>query len=137
MHNFTFKNLIVSIFFIILYFIAVYEYKNLHGYPYATQSQGEIKEQVIKYLNQGAIVIDVRTPLEYKTGHFKGSKLIPHDEIEFRIKELEQYKDKPILLYCRSGNRAGFAKRILEKYGFKNVVNAINLNSFPSDKIEY
>lgn len=99
--------------------------------------QNDLNQQVVQYLEQGAIVIDVRTEEEYKTGHFKDSKLIPYDQIENRIKELEQYKEKPILLYCRSGRRAGIAKQILEQYGFKNVVNAVNLSFFPADKIIY
>jgi Rhodanese-related sulfurtransferase len=67
--------------------------------------------------------------------HYKDALNIPYDEIEKHIKKLEAYKDKPIILYCRSGRRASIAKQTLEKYGFKNVLNAINLDYFPADKI--
>lgn len=94
-----------------------------------------LNEQIQELLNQNAIVIDVRTPEEYKTAHFKNALNIPYDQIEQHLKELEKYKDKTIIVYCRSGRRSGIAKNILEMNGFKNVVNGINLTFFPNDQI--
>jgi len=94
-----------------------------------------LEQEVQNLLSQNALVIDVRTKEEYQMAHFKDALLIPYDEIEKNLKNLEPYKDKPIILYCRSGRRAGIAKQILEQNGFKNVINAINLNYFPTDKI--
>ncbi len=94
-------------------------------------AQNTIKEEVKKYLQMGAIVIDVRTPEEFAIGHFKNALNIPYDQMEARIKELESYKNKPIIVYCRSGRRSGIAKEILNAKGFKNVLNGINLSYFP------
>jgi rhodanese-related sulfurtransferase len=95
-----------------------------------------ISQEVENLLNQGAIVIDVRTKEEYDIKHYKNALNIPYDEIENHLKELEQYKEKPIILYCRTGRRSGIAKEILEKYGFKRVINAVNLDSFPKNTLE-
>jgi len=68
-------------------------------------------------------ILDVRTPGEYATGHIKRSKLIPVAELAARISELESLKDKPILVYCHSGNRSLSASHILSKHGFTKVSN--------------
>lgn len=69
----------------------------------------------------GAFLVDVRTPGEFSGGHVKGSVNIPLDTIPSR---LAQFKGKEsIIVFCRSGNRSGQAKAILEANGFKNVVN--------------
>jgi rhodanese-related sulfurtransferase len=103
--------------------------------PSQTTSVQSLNQEVQTLLSKNAIVIDVRTKEEFQMAHYKDALNIPYDEIEKHIKKLEAYKDKPIILYCRSGRRASIAKQTLEKYGFKNVLNAINLNYFPADKI--
>ncbi len=57
-------------------------------------------------------LIDVRTPSEHESGHLARAKLIPLQELESRLHEID--KSKPILLYCRSGNRSGSALKILQ-----------------------
>jgi rhodanese-related sulfurtransferase len=103
--------------------------------PSQTTSVQSLNQEVQTLLSKNAIVIDVRTKEEFQMAHYKDALNIPYDEIEKHIKKLEAYKDKPIILYCRSGRRASIAKQTLEKYGFKNVLNAINLDYFPADKI--
>lgn len=99
------------------------------------QETSSLKQQIEDLLKQNAVVIDVRTPEEFEMGHFKNALNIPYDQIEQHIKELEKFKDKTIIVYCRSGRRSGIAKKILEMNGFKNIVNGINLNYFPQDQI--
>jgi len=67
------------------------------------------------------VVLDVRTPQELKgpLGHIKGVVNIPVQNLEERINELNKYKDRPILVICRSGNRSGIATQILNKHKFK------------------
>jgi len=85
----------------------------------ATQ-EVSIKEQVAK----GAFLVDVRTPTEFAMGSVKGAVNIPVDEVESRVNE---FKGKPyVILFCRSGHRAGIAKTTLENAGIKNVTNGIN-----------
>jgi rhodanese-related sulfurtransferase len=67
------------------------------------------------------VILDVRTPAEYRgeLGHVKGSMLIPVQELEERLGELEPFRDKTILAICRSGNRSGRAAKLLNEKGFK------------------
>ena len=84
-------------------------------------------------IDQGAIVIDVRRPEEYSLSHLDGAINIPHSELADRISEIETYKDKPVVLYCRSGHRAGIAKEILESKGFQHAINAGGLTDLKSE----
>ncbi len=68
------------------------------------------------------IIVDVRSTEEWDfDGHANCSVNFPLDEIQERVEELKKYEH--ITLVCRSGNRAGVAKRILESAGIKNVEN--------------
>jgi len=64
----------------------------------------------------GAQIIDVRTPQEYKTGHIKGSKNFPLNKLNNQMDKIK--KDKPIITCCASGMRSGSAKIMLAKAGF-------------------
>jgi phage shock protein E len=68
--------------------------------------------------------IDVRSVEEYKTDHIDGDLNIPHSEIKVEELAAKYGKDAEIMLYCRSGNRAGQAKAALEAAGFSKVTNA-------------
>lgn len=69
------------------------------------------------------LVLDVRTPGEWGEGHGKSAINIPLDELPNRLKKLEQYKDKNVVVVCRSGARAGQGVSILTKAGFQNIEN--------------
>jgi rhodanese-related sulfurtransferase len=71
------------------------------------------------------LLLDVRTQEEYDAGHIEGSTLIPVDELGNRISEIEDYKDKTVLVYCRSGNRSVTASNILISNGFNKVHNLL------------
>ena len=62
--------------------------------------------------------LDVRTDGEYLDGHIPNSIHIPLQEIQSRISEIEQIKDKKIIVYCRSGARSSMASKTLLKEGF-------------------
>jgi len=66
------------------------------------------------------LLIDVRQPEEFKSGHVPGAKLIPHGELNRRINELP--KDKEIACICATGSRSSSAARMLSKQGY-NVIN--------------
>ncbi|MCB9359983.1 MAG: rhodanese-like domain-containing protein [Flavobacteriales bacterium] len=66
----------------------------------------------------GAVLIDVRTPAEFAQGNAKGSKNIPLDTIDSKVKKIEQL-NKPIVLCCRSGMRSGQATAILKRHGIE------------------
>lgn len=69
------------------------------------------------------VVIDVRTPAEFATGHIDGALNIDHEAISQRISAAGVSKDDEVILYCRSGRRSGIALQSLNKLGYKRVVN--------------
>lgn len=82
------------------------------------------------WISKGALIVDVRTPEEFNSGNYKGSINIPLAELEKNINRFGD-KEKLIVVYCRSGNRSGKAKLILEKYGYKNILNGGALADMP------
>jgi rhodanese-related sulfurtransferase len=70
-----------------------------------------------------AVVIDVREPGEFAQSHILNARNVPLGELEARIKDLERFKEKPVIVSCATGNRSGSAASILRKRGFTNVVN--------------
>lgn len=74
-------------------------------------------------VSAGTVYVDVRTPGEFAAGHVAGAINIPHTEMEARWRELAEYRDRPVVLYCRSGHRAGIAYDILEPKGFTRLEN--------------
>lgn len=78
-------------------------------------------------MSQGAIIIDVRTPQEYKGGHIKGSLNIPLDKIQSQAESLKK-KGKPVITVCRSGGRSSMAADILRQKGIQ-VANGGPWNS--------
>ncbi len=77
--------------------------------------------QLINHKN--ALVLDVREEDEYKAGHVLNSTLIPLGKLHGRISELERWKEQPVVVVCRSGNRSGTACAILGKQGFMQAYN--------------
>lgn len=73
-------------------------------------------EKVAEMLKNGALIVDVRTPDEYKSGHIKQSVNIPLNQIPNKVNELKR-KNKPIITCCRSGARSGMAADMLRKAG--------------------
>jgi phage shock protein E len=72
-------------------------------------------------IKQGAVIVDVRTQDEYKSGHIKGAINIPLGNLENNLSKLK--KDKCIITCCASGMRSASAKRLLESNGFAEVYN--------------
>jgi len=77
--------------------------------------------QLINHKN--ALVLDVREESEYKLGHVLNSMLIPLGKLNERIGELEKFKERPIVVVCRSGHRSGSACVMLGKRGFTQAYN--------------
>jgi rhodanese-related sulfurtransferase len=77
--------------------------------------------QLINHKN--ALVLDVREEIEFKTGHIRGAKLLPLSKIKERIGELERYREKPIVVVCRSGHRSASACALLGNREFGQAYN--------------
>ena len=77
--------------------------------------------QLINHKN--AIILDVREENEFKGGHILNSKLLPLGKIRERVGELERYREQPVVVVCRSGQRSAAACVLLGKHGFSQVYN--------------
>ena len=75
-------------------------------------------------IDNGALLIDVRSEEEYAQGHIEGSLLIPHTEMDRIVKSIGPNLDRPVVLYCRSGRRASGVEGALEKLGYTEIFNA-------------
>jgi len=72
--------------------------------------------------HKDVVLLDVRTPEEYKEGHIRKSTLIPLQTLQQNISKLTD-KSKTMYVYCRSGSRSAYAVRLLQKLGYTNVFN--------------
>lgn len=80
--------------------------------------------EAVQLLNQdNVVVLDVREDKELADGTINGAKHIPLAKLDSRISELSNAKNKPVLVYCRSGNRSGVACQRLTQEGFSDVHN--------------
>lgn len=78
--------------------------------------------QALQLINQqDAVVVDIRDGGQYKAGHLPDARHIPFAELDQRMKELNKFKDKPIILYCQTDTRASSAGAKLKKAGFQTV----------------
>lgn len=71
----------------------------------------------------GAVVIDVRTHDEYSGSRIPNAKHIPLSQIGSRLGEIEGYRERPVVVNCRSGSRSARACKLLNKNGFSEVYN--------------
>jgi phage shock protein E len=88
------------------------------------KKSGQISAQAAReYLKNGARVIDVRSPGEFRSGHLAGAVNIPLEEIETAILQRVKDRNQVLLLHCASGVRSGLACRKLKRLGFAQVYN--------------
>ncbi len=73
--------------------------------------------------NDDVLIIDIRAVVEYNNGHIKGAKNIPLSEFASGIDGYAKFKDKPVLIYCNSGNTTTRAIKLLKKAGFAKINN--------------
>ncbi len=72
---------------------------------------------------KGTFLLDVREPGEFAEVHAQGATLIPLGQLQSRLNEIAQYKDKPVEVICRTGHRSAQGAAILHDAGFKQVTN--------------
>jgi rhodanese-related sulfurtransferase len=75
-------------------------------------------QDLIRLMNQGALVLDIRRPDEYAAGHVNGAKQLPSDQILSAGETFKRFKEKPVVVYCDSGSLAAAAVRQLKEQGF-------------------
>ncbi|MDD2441605.1 MAG: rhodanese-like domain-containing protein [Eubacteriales bacterium] len=78
-----------------------------------------------------ALLIDVRTEAEFKSGHIEGALLLPIDQLQAKLSELPKDKATPLVVYCRSGNRSATAAQILLQAGYSQVYDLGGIIDWP------
>lgn len=110
------------IIFLIISLLGLYAFDSLNDKKERPPSIESIKG-VELYGNEDYVFLDVRTEKEHRIKAIPNTPVVPVQELEARIHELKKYKDKKIIVYCRSGNRSRKGTDILIEHGF----NAVNL----------
>lgn len=97
--------------------------------------QPDINQGVQEYKNAaGAVLLDVRTPQEYREGHIPGSQNMPLQQLD-KVEEVTENKDTVLYVYCRSGARSRQAVSLLQAMGYTNVHNIGGIAAY-SGKVE-
>ena len=97
------------------------------GVKFFTSRPDASAPQVRTLIQQGATLVDVRSPGEYASGHIDGAINIPVDQIRARMSEIPT--GKPVVLYCRSGARSSNAASVLRSAGRTDVYNAGSISN--------
>ncbi|UTC62164.1 rhodanese-like domain-containing protein [Treponema sp. OMZ 787] len=102
----------------------------------------DVKGSRLEYLNSDSnkdsiLVIDVRTYDQYKKGHIVHSINIPVHEIKYRLKEIEDWKNKPIYIYSETNDESFKAAQILVENRFTQIYNADGINQYNYSTINY
>jgi phage shock protein E len=79
-------------------------------------------EEARRWVENGALLLDVRTATEFSAGHLPSARNVPVGELQRKLNEIGA-KDRPIVVYCLSGSRSAMAKRLLQSAGFQKIAN--------------
>lgn len=80
--------------------------------------------EAVRLINRrDALVLDVRSDGEFREGHIPQARHLPPASLEEQVRKLEKYKDRPVVVYCRSGTRSAHVGGVLRKHGFAEVFN--------------
>ena len=97
--------------------------------------QPDINQGVQEFKNAaGAVLLDVRTPQEYREGHIPGSQNVPLQQLD-KVDEVTENKDTLLYVYCHSGARSRQAVSLLQAMGYTNVHNIGGIAAY-SGKVE-
>jgi rhodanese-related sulfurtransferase len=92
--------------------------------------------QAVRLMNQGALVIDLRSKDLYDAGHIGEARNVPVGELESQADALKKWRDKSVITYCDSGVNGAGAARTLTKLGFTKVFNLQGgLNAWVKDNL--
>ena len=91
-------------------------------------------KQAWPMIEQGALLIDVRTTQEFAQGHIEGALNIPWQDTGKLMSAIGTDKTRPVVVYCRSGNRSGKSKVALDAKGYTNIFNATSLDALRATK---
>jgi len=101
---------------IIVCFIVLMKYESKKG------GESLSPQQMINMVNQQrAVVVDLRDKSEFSVGHIVDAINIPSASVASRMSELEQYRDRPIVIVCKMGQHSGAAGKLLTAGGFEQI----------------
>jgi rhodanese-related sulfurtransferase len=80
-------------------------------------------QQAVRLMNQGALVIDLRSKELYDAGHIGDARNVPARELESQADSLKKWRDKSVITYCDTGAEGAGGARTLMKLGFTKVFN--------------
>ena len=99
--------------------IAAYEFSRARS-----GGQAVSPTEAVRLMNQGAVLVDVRSQAEFDSGHILDARHVPQDQVAQAAEStLKRCKDKVVIMSCESGMRSSAAARVLQAQGFTNVVN--------------
>ena len=104
-------------------------FSNMFGSKNYTNINNEELKNIIKN-NKNALILDVRSIGEFRSGHIPKAKNIPVQELSSQINNLDAYKNDDIIVYCASGGRSSSAANILNKNGFSKVYNLGGIGNY-------
>jgi phage shock protein E len=81
----------------------------------------EISQDGVLAEPSSTLILDVRSPDEFASGHVPNAVNIPHDQLAGRLSEIDQYREESVVVYCESGRRAGSATSVLQQAGFTKL----------------
>jgi len=91
--------------------------------PFRAGREVSVVEAVQLINRKDALVIDLRDTGEYEAGHIAGARHIPEKQLAERLKDLEKFKGRPLIVACRTGTRSGVAVQVLRRNGFAEAVS--------------
>jgi rhodanese-related sulfurtransferase len=92
--------------------------------------------QAVRLMNQGALVIDLRSKDLFDAGHIVDARNVPAADLESQADSLKKWRDKNVITYCDSGSNGASAARSLIKLGFTKVFNLQGgLNAWVKDNL--
>jgi len=77
--------------------------------------------EIVRMLNDGAVMLDIRTESDFSKGHILGARNIPADKIGEQLTKLEKFREEPLVLCCNTGNESVRTGRTLKLQGFKKI----------------
>ncbi|HKJ00569.1 MAG TPA: rhodanese-like domain-containing protein [bacterium] len=90
---------------------------------HAIQYLGPTAAQEFLQTDPKAVLVDVRTPAEFQSGHLQGAMNLELDRLEGLAAQALPNKDAHLVVYCHSGNRSSFAVTILQRMGYTHLVD--------------
>ncbi len=89
----------------------------------------ELSEKARELVGQGWVLLDVRTPEEYRQGHPEPARNIPVQELTKRVTEVGPPQTK-VVVYCQAGSRSAMAVQILRAHGFTDIFDLKSVNNW-------